>query len=59
MSKTSDRQRVFFEVVLGKSFVDDYWTPMTLRAYQATTILYEQYGNGRTYEEFVRQMLGG
>ena len=59
MSKTSDRQRVFFEVALGKSFVDDYWTPMTLRAYQATVILYEQYGNERTYEEFVRQMLGG
>lgn len=60
MSDTTHVQRkVYFEIVLKKDWLKDSWPPGVYQDYTATVRLYNKYHNGRTYEQFLLDMLGG
>lgn len=60
MSKiSSERQKVFFEIVLKKDYTVDCWSPSTAQDYAATVRLYNKYGGNKTYEEFLKKLIGG
>lgn len=59
VSVTKRRQRACFEIVLGKDWSKEPWTPSAHQDYAATVRLYNKYHNGRTYEQFLKQVLGG
>lgn len=56
--ETSERQKVFFEIVLKKDYTVDCWSPSTAQDYAATVRLYKKYHNGRTYQQFLLDVLG-
>lgn len=60
MSRSSkhEKQALFFRIALNKDFETDCWTPQRARDYEASIRLYNKYNNGRTYERFLRDMLG-
>lgn len=58
-SVVSERAKIYFEVVLGKDWSEECWTPSTHQDYAATIRLYNKYHNGRTYEQFLEQVIRG
>lgn len=59
MSETCKRREVYFRVVLGADWKQTPWTTSSYQDYAATVRLYNKYANGRTYEQFLEQMIGG
>ena len=58
MSKSKEMQRAYFSLVLKKDYDRECWTPANYQDYAATVRVYNKYHNGRTYEEFLKDMLG-
>lgn len=58
-STACERAKIYFEIALGKDWSKECWTSSTHQDYTATVRLYNKYHNGRTYEQFLKQVLGG
>lgn len=49
----------YFELVLKKDCTIECWTPEEYKEYVALKSVYEKHSNGRTFREFLKQVLGG
>lgn len=49
---------VYFDIVLKKDSVKECCTLSAYQDYSATVRLYNKYHNGRTYQQFLEDMLG-
>ena len=49
----------YFELVLKKDVTIECWTPEEQKEYVALKSVYEKHRNGRTYEQFLEQVIRG